>query len=68
MLTWDEEKELELGNFGLSSVQQACTVKCKRDVKLAEHGQIYFLYTIVDKCTPGMMPGTLDINISVHQC
>ena len=38
-LTWDQEKGLELCIFGPSSkgpVQRACTVKCKRVVKMAE--------------------------------
>ena len=58
-LAWDQ-RELYLDNFRPSSkgpVQPACTVKCKRDVKLAERELIYFLYTIVDKCAPS----TLDV-------
>ena len=63
-LTWDQRKNLELGNFGPSSiglVQRVCTVKCKRDTKQAIRELIYFLYTMVDKCTPGMTSGTSDI-------
>ena len=39
------------------------SMHCKKSAKMAEWELNYLLYTTVDKCTPGMTSGTLDINL-----